>query len=81
MIYLITDRCDPPDEKETLKCAICIDFKFYKNKTKQTNKGICLEAGALATCGGTQIYLEKDSLSKTNEFNVCEGAVIKDKGI
>ena len=40
MIYLITDRCDLPDEKETLKCAICIDFKFYKNKTKQTKTNV-----------------------------------------
>ena len=79
MFYLLTDRCDPHDEKESWKCAFVLILNF--TKTKQNNKDKCLEAGALATCGGTQIYLEKDSLSKTNEFNVCDGAVIKDKGI
>ena len=65
MIYLITDRCDPPDEKETMKCAICIDLKFYKNKDKY------LEAGALATYGGTQIYLEKGTHYPKRMSSIC----------
>ena len=80
MIYLITDRCDPHDEKETLKCAICIDLKFYKNKTKQQRQ-MSWSRSTRHMWRDANISWKGDSLSKTNEFNVCWGAVIKDKGI